>query len=183
VTTLQGLLAAADERIAGLEQTYRDQQMLQAKYEDSLAEATERIRVYIHAQQTYITDLHRNYAALLETARHETIQAHITHQAWQEGLKKVSDRVRIAMKSREEEGAPYIGRIAALKSENRILRQMVGWEPPVDSDEEDEADGGGGGGGGGAVGEAGGGSGGGDEPGRERTGREGLLDIEGQRKY
>lgn len=74
---------------------------------------------------------------MLAQARSETIEAQLTHQAWQAGLKRVSEGVRMALKSREEEGMPYKRRIAALKEENRILRAKVGWNPPVDSDEED----------------------------------------------
>ena len=68
----------------------------------------------------------------------------MTHQEWQAGLKRYSETVREAFKSREEEGRPYRARIAALKEENRILRLQVGWDPPVDSEGEewDEEEGG-----------------------------------------
>lgn len=35
---------------------------------------------------------------------------------------------------------PYKRRIAALKEENRVLRKMVGWDAPVDSEDEEELD-------------------------------------------
>lgn len=48
--------------------------------------------------------------------------------------------MREAVRAREEERRPWVGRIRGLKEENRILRKMAGWEPAVDSDEEDAAE-------------------------------------------
>lgn len=62
----------------------------------------------------------------------------MTHQAWQAALQRLSEGVRAALKSSEDEKQPEKRRIAALREENRVLRAMVGWQPPVpDSDEED----------------------------------------------
>jgi Arc/MetJ-type ribon-helix-helix transcriptional regulator len=50
----------------------------------------------------------------------------------------LSEGVRGALRSSEEERQPDKRRIAALREENRVLRAMVGWQPPSpDSDEED----------------------------------------------
>lgn len=71
----------------------------------------------------------------------ETIEAQVTHQQWQAGLKRLSEGVRGALKSREEEGLPWKGRVRGLEEENRVLRKMVGWDPPPPAvDSEDEGD-------------------------------------------
>ena len=137
---LQSSLSQAQIRINSLEKTYEDQRRLQSLYEDTLADATDRIRQYCFEQQNHIRSLHEHYTGLLQQSRYETIEAQLTHQAWQAGLKRVSEGVREAVKAREEEGRPWKGRIAGLKEENRVLRKMVGWDPPVDSDEEEDGE-------------------------------------------
>ena len=110
---------------------------LQEQYKDTLNSVTEMIRPYFTELQEHLKALHQHYTNLLQQSRYETIEAQLTHQGWQAGLKKLSEGVRDAYKSREEEGRPYKARIAALKEENRILRAKVGWDPPVDSDEDE----------------------------------------------
>lgn len=52
--------------------------------------------------------------------------------------------MRLAYKEKSEQSLPYLRKIAALKEENRLLRQKVGWDPPSDSSgDEDEGEGGG----------------------------------------
>lgn len=82
--------------------------------------------------------LHQHYTQLLAQSRSETVEAQLTHQAWQAALQRLSEGVRSALKSSEEEKLPEKKRIAALREENRVLRAMVGWQPPTpDSDDED----------------------------------------------
>lgn len=138
ISALQTSLSQAQSHIVSLEQTLAQDKELLTLYEDSLAEATEKIRTYIFTQQTSLSQLHKTYADLLEQARWETVQAQLTHQAWQENLGQVSEKMREAVRMREVEGRPYRGRIAALKSENRLLRRMVGWEVAAESEDEDE---------------------------------------------
>lgn len=138
ISQLQSALANANSRIASFERTYQDQVRLQQLYEETLSDTTERIRQYCFEQQNHIIALHQHYTQLLSQSRSETIQAQLTHQEWQAGLKRVSEGVRMALKARGEEGMPYKRRIAALKEENRILRAKVGWDPPADSDDEGE---------------------------------------------
>lgn len=141
VTQLSNALGQANARIASLERTYQEQIRLQQLYEDTLSDTTERIRQYCFEQQNHIIALHQHYTQLLSQSRSETVEAQLTHQAWQAGLKRLSEGVRTALKTREEEGMPFKSRIAALKEENRVLRKKVGWEPPVVSEDEEELDG------------------------------------------
>jgi len=55
-------------------------------------------------------------------------------------LGRLSESVREAVKAREQERRPWVGRIRGLKEENRVLRRMVGWEPAPDSDDEEETE-------------------------------------------
>ena len=56
-------------------------------------------------------------------------------------MERLSEGIREAMRARAEEKRPWLGRIQGLKEENRVLRKMVGWEPPAeDSEDEEEAE-------------------------------------------
>lgn len=81
--------------------------------------------------------VHQHYNALLTASRKETMQAQLTHQAWQGSLTRVSEYVRLAMRENAEGSLPYRKRIAALKEENRLLRSKAGWEPASDSEEDE----------------------------------------------
>ncbi|KAI5369745.1 hypothetical protein Slin15195_G006220 [Septoria linicola] len=138
VAQLSDALAKANLQIDSMRGTYNDHVNLQRLYEETLSDTTERIRQYCFEQQNHIIALHQHYTTLLSQSRSETVEAQLTHQAWQASLQRVSENVRGALKARQEEGTPYKRRIAALKEENRVLRKMAGWEPPVDSGDEDE---------------------------------------------
>ena len=84
--------------------------------------------------------IHAHYNALLETSRNETLQAQLTHQAWQASVQRVAEGVRLAHAEKTDQSLPYRKRIAALKEENRLLRLKAGWDPPSDSEDEDEFD-------------------------------------------
>lgn len=137
-TQLSAALSAAQTRISHLESTLNTHAHLQTLYEETLADATERIRQYTFEQQQHTLALHKHYTHLLSESRNETIEAQLTHQAWQGHMGRLSEGLREAMKAREEERRPWLGRIKGLKEENRVLRRMAGWEAVEDSDDEEE---------------------------------------------
>lgn len=137
IAQLSDSLARANLQLESMRNTYNDHVSLQRLYEETLTDTTERIRQYCFEQQNHIIALHQHYTTLLSQSRSETVEAQLTHQAWQASLQRVSENVREAMKARQEEGMPYKRRIAGLKEENRVLRKMAGWEPAVDSDDEE----------------------------------------------
>lgn len=138
MTQLQTALATANTRILALERTFHEQTALQQHFEDAHTETTERIRQYCFEQQKHVIALHQHYTELLAQSRSETVEAQLTHQAWQAAMQRLSEGVRSALKSSEEEKLPEKRRIAALREENRVLRAMVGWQPPTpDSDDEE----------------------------------------------
>lgn len=139
IAELQNRLASVQNRTASLESTYQEQLRIQQVYEETLQEATERIRNYCFEQQNHVIALHQHYTTLLAASRNETLQAQLTHQQWQGSLQKVSEGVRMALKERTEEVLPYKRRIAALKEENRLLRAKVGWDPPEESEDDEES--------------------------------------------
>ena len=142
MTSLQRALDAANNRIAAYEKANEEHQRLQAVYEDTLTEATERIRNYVYQQNDYITSIHRHYTHLLQESRGETVQAQQIHQDWQRSLSKLNEDLRRAVQAREEEKNPFTRKVAALKEENRVLRGLAGWQPAEDdsSDEEGPAE-------------------------------------------
>ena len=95
---IQSQLSNAEQRVLGLEKTYEDQIKLQSLYEDTLADATDRIRQYCFEQQQHIKGLHEHYLALLQQSRWETIECQMQHQQWQGGLTRLSEGVREALK-------------------------------------------------------------------------------------
>ncbi|KAI7363415.1 hypothetical protein KC354_g6495 [Hortaea werneckii] len=137
-TQLSTALSAAQARIAHLESTLNTHSTLQTLYEETLSDATDRIRQYAFEQQQHTIALHKHYTTLLSQSRNETIEAQLTHQAWQGHMERLSEGVREAMRARAEEKRPWLGRIQGLKEENRVLRKMVGWEPPAEDSEDEE---------------------------------------------
>ncbi|KAK5124784.1 hypothetical protein LTR85_001497 [Meristemomyces frigidus] len=135
--TLSGWLQQNREEWELVQEGLGRVERLSTLYEETLSDATERIRQYTYEQQNHVLALHKHYTGLLAQSRNETIEAQLTHQAWQGHLQLLSENMREAVKAREEERRPWVGRIRGLKEENRVLRRMAGWEPAVDSDEEE----------------------------------------------
>ena len=140
MTSLQRSLDAANNRIAAYEKANEDHNRLQAVYEDTLTEATERIRNYVFQQSDYITSIHKHYTHLLEEARGETVKAQQIHQDWQRGLSKLNEELRRAVQAREDEKNPFTRKVSALKEENRVLRGLAGWQPAEDDSSDDEGE-------------------------------------------
>lgn len=137
VLQLQGQLAEAHRQIADLGESFAQLQAVHEEYSAGLSAATQMARSYQSQEQSYIQSVHEHYSAQLLQARTETVEAQLTHQAWQARLQGLDGMVKKAWESREEEGAPWRKRTAGLKEENRFLRAMVGWDPPPESEDED----------------------------------------------
>jgi hypothetical protein len=135
VEQLQTELAAVTAR-AEVEKAERDH--IIEEYMNAFNSITPAIHEYRYGYRTFMHNTLAHYNKLLEQAREETLNARLENQAWQAGLKRLSEGLRAASQARDEEGMPWKRRIAALKEENRILRARVGWDPPVDSDDEDD---------------------------------------------
>lgn len=147
-------LAEAEQYINTLDKAYQDQSELVLSYENGMQSTTAKLRDYIYEQQQatlgkscslahYHTlskmtcsAIHSHYTSLLQASRNETMQAQLTHQAWQTSFSRVSETLREALKHHTLVTAPYKRKVAALKEENRTLRARVGWDPPSDSEDE-----------------------------------------------
>lgn len=138
VLQLQNQLAEAHRQMLDLKESFEQLKTVQEEYSKGIEAATQMAREYQNKEESYIQSLHEHYSAQLLQARNETIEAQLTHQAWQARLQTLNETVKAAYKAREEEGQPYRKRIAALKEENRILRAQAGWEPPLYSDDDAE---------------------------------------------
>ncbi|OQO09971.1 hypothetical protein B0A48_04326 [Cryoendolithus antarcticus] len=140
LTTLRRSLSEATARIAALQNTATEHARLQSLYEDTLTEATERIRNYVYAQNEHLLAVHKHYTELLAQARNETLTAQRVHSDWQAGLGRLNEEMRKVVKSREEEGAgPWRKKVGALREENAVLRRLAGW-PPAEPEDEAEGD-------------------------------------------
>ncbi|KAK5170194.1 uncharacterized protein LTR77_004780 [Saxophila tyrrhenica] len=137
VLQLQNELANSYHRLNDLRESFTQLQAVHEEYSKGLEAATQMAQDFQEKEQKYIQSVHEDYSAQLLQARNETMQAQLTHQAWQARLQTLDETVKAAYKAREEEGQPYRRRIAALKEENRILRAKAGWDPPPDSEDED----------------------------------------------
>ncbi|KAG9616149.1 hypothetical protein KCV04_g15929, partial [Aureobasidium melanogenum] len=156
-TALQAQLSDALSRITELETECKEANEVIDYAEEIVEKFKLQVREYAHSHQSatigkafssftqglpliYTPALHAHYNSLLETSRNETIQAQLTHQAWQASLLRLSENLRLAQSAHEEGTLPYRRRIAALKEENRILRAKAGWEPASDSENSDDED-------------------------------------------
>ncbi|OQO06768.1 hypothetical protein B0A48_08556 [Cryoendolithus antarcticus] len=140
LTTLRRSLSEATARIAALQNTATEHARLQSLYEDTLTEATERIRNYVYAQNEHLLAVHKHYTELLAQARDETLTAQRVHSDWQAGLGRLNEEMRKVVKSREEEGAgPWRKKVGALREENAVLRRLAGW-PAAELEDEAEGD-------------------------------------------
>ncbi|KAG9683319.1 hypothetical protein KCU95_g11690, partial [Aureobasidium melanogenum] len=139
-TALQAQLSDALSRITELETECKEANEVIDYAEEIVQKFKLQIGDYAHSHQSATIALHAHYNSLLETSRNETIQAQLTHQAWQASLLRLSENLRGAQAAHEEGTLPYRRRIAALKEENRILRAKAGWEPASDSENSDDED-------------------------------------------
>ncbi|KAH9824478.1 SGF29 tudor-like domain, partial [Teratosphaeria destructans] len=133
-------LADRDAEIRTLRTAHLTHEKLATLYEETLSDATERIRTYVYEQQAHVLELHRHYTALLAQSREETIEAQLVHQGWQAALGRLSEEVRAAWAEREKERRGWMGRWRGVRGENRVLRRMVGWEVEGASEDEDEGE-------------------------------------------
>ncbi|KEQ77685.1 hypothetical protein M436DRAFT_36916 [Aureobasidium namibiae CBS 147.97] len=139
-TALQAQLSDALSRITELETECKEANEVIDYAEEIVEKFKMQIREYATSHQSATIALHAHYNSLLETSRNETIQAQLTHQAWQASLLRLSEYLRLAQRAHEEGSLPYRRRIAALREENRILRAKAGWEPASDSENSDDED-------------------------------------------
>ncbi|GAB7340421.1 hypothetical protein MBLNU457_6855t2 [Dothideomycetes sp. NU457] len=129
-------LNEAQKTILDLETTVTSQMRSMEDYSACLEKIKQMLSTYVYENQQATIAIHQHYSSLLESSRNETLQAHLTHQAWQASLSRVSEYVRMATKEKSEDSLPYRRKIAALKEENRLLRAKAGWDPPSDSEDE-----------------------------------------------
>ena len=128
----QAQLGAAQRRIGALETGYGDMNALLSDYENAIGITLERLRPYAYQHTQAIIALHAHYNSLLDAERTANLHLRLEYQKWQAGLGRVANYARLALRSDNEGTLPYLRKIAALKTENRVLRSLAGWESPDD---------------------------------------------------
>jgi len=98
----------------------------------------QKLRPFAHQHQTAITALHVHYTKLLEDERQANLEMRLEQQAWQAGLGRVADWARKALTEHAGSMDKLEGRMRGMKSENKILRRLAGWEEVDDSSDEEE---------------------------------------------
>lgn len=68
------------------------------------------------------------------------MQLRLEHAEWQEGLGRVAEYAREALRGQSETDRPFVRENKELKEENRVLRRLAGWEERADSSDEDEGE-------------------------------------------
>ncbi|KAG8626721.1 hypothetical protein KVT40_005666 [Elsinoe batatas] len=138
VAELQTRLVEKEREIEALKAAYLDQGQLVTEYENGMQAMVKLLHARCNEREAETNAIHAHYLNLLSASHNETVQAQLTHQAWQASLQRVSENVRFAYRDKTEQALPYMKKIAGLKEENRLLRQKVGWDPPSDSEVEGE---------------------------------------------
>ncbi|KAF1924104.1 uncharacterized protein M421DRAFT_73564 [Didymella exigua CBS 183.55] len=109
-------------------------------YENALTLLLDKLRPYAYTHTSSILALHKHYHALLDHERNTSMQLRLEHVEWQAGLGRVAEYARAALKVQRQGEEGMVGEIRALKEENRVLRQLAGWEERADSSDEERAE-------------------------------------------
>ncbi|KAF2462262.1 hypothetical protein BDY21DRAFT_389841 [Lineolata rhizophorae] len=137
LSTAQRDLGAMHAHVAAL-------QSLVADYENALALTLDKLRPFAHAHTQALLATHAHYHSLLEQERQANLDLRVEHAEWQAGLGRVAKWARLAMREAQEGNAGWERRWREVRTENRVLRRLVGWEEGEDSEEEESAEGEGG---------------------------------------
>lgn len=135
---LQSTLSTTQSRLAALSAQNTAMATLLTDYENSITMLLDKLRPYAYNQTQAILSLHKHYQGLLEQERATSMQLRLEHSEWQAGLGRVAEYARGAMKVQGESERALRSEIKGLKEENRVLRQLAGWEERGDSSEEEE---------------------------------------------
>ena len=81
---------------------------------------------------------HHHYLDLLQKEKDANFTMRAEHSRWQEGLGKVLEYNREALKARSEELKPYEEERAELRTQNRCYRRLLGLAVEESEDEEME---------------------------------------------
>jgi hypothetical protein len=126
IAHLQSQLTSTQSHLATLSSSNNALQSLLTDYENALTLLLDKLRPYAYNQTSY--------QRLLEEERGVSMQLRLEHAEWQQGLGRVADYARTALKSQGESEEELRREIKGLKEENRVLRGLCGWEEK----EEDE---------------------------------------------
>ncbi|KAF2084637.1 hypothetical protein K490DRAFT_19925, partial [Saccharata proteae CBS 121410] len=126
----QAQLAASESQTAGLRSLVQD-------YETNLTGILEKLRPYAYRQHDAILALHAHYNGLLDKERQQNLELRLEYHEWQQGLGRVAQYARAALKEANDGTLPHETKIKQLKAENKLLRRLAGWEEAPDSDDEE----------------------------------------------
>lgn len=135
---LNAQLSAAQKQISDLSTSNASLQSLITDYENALTLLLDKLRPYAYNQTQSMLALHKHYQTLLDNERSISMSLRLEHAEWQAGLGRVAEYARHALQTQSRAEEPLQSEIKALKEENRILRQLAGWEERPDSSEDED---------------------------------------------
>jgi hypothetical protein len=135
IAHLQSQLSSTQNHLATLTSSNTALQALLTDYENALTLLLDKLRPYAYNQTSSILTLHKHYQRLLEEERGVSMQLRLEHAEWQQGLGRVADYARTALKCQGESEEELRREIRGLKEENRVLRGLCGWEEKEDDDD------------------------------------------------
>ena len=138
LAALQSQLATAVSQLSNMTAQKESMAQLLIDYETSLSLLLDKLRPFAASHAAAQTAHKAHYLQLVEDERRQNLELRLEHQQWQQGLGRVAELVREALKSQAEGDRPWRERVTALRVENRSLRRMVGLPPGDDSDDEME---------------------------------------------
>jgi hypothetical protein len=135
---LTAQLSSAQKDISDLTASNTALTNLITDYENALTLLLDKLRPYAYNQTQAMLALHKHYQELIDKERAASMQVRLEHAEWQAGLGRVAEYARLALKAQNEEGLPDKKKIKELREENRVLRQLAGWDPRTDDSDENE---------------------------------------------
>ncbi|KAI9720530.1 MAG: hypothetical protein M1828_005614 [Chrysothrix sp. TS-e1954] len=134
---LQNRLHASQRQNAQLAHENDSTTKILVDYENSLAGLMDKLRYYAYEHTVALVATHKHYNALIEQEREANVQLRVEHGQWQQGLGRATEFARRALRERTEETSGLEAGLKEVKSENRVLRRLVGWRVEDDSDDEE----------------------------------------------
>lgn len=113
-------------------------QTLLTDYENGISMCLDKLRPFAQQHTSALNAQKAHYLNLIEEERRQNLELRLEHQRWQQGLGKVAEHAREALKAQSEAELPWIERLAGLKAENRTLRRLCGLPIGEESDDEEE---------------------------------------------
>ena len=125
---LEVKLARANKVIELYKHEQSENTKLLAEYEESMGDATDKIRNYCCDNEERYLALRKHYNNLLQQEKDEHLQSRLERDDWHAKCMRVCEMIRTAHRLRNEEDHEAIYVVARLQAEVRIYRRCLGMD-------------------------------------------------------